>query len=296
MPNSINYAVKYQRELDQMLKQGALTSRLETPQVNWLNAQTFQVPSLSVSGFKQHSRNGGFNRGDVTATHEPYTLSFDRDVEFFVDQADVDESNQAASAANVTRVFMQENAIPEIDAYRLSKLATRAITEGQAAGEAVDNTNIYDKIKAALLPIRKYGPGNVVVYMSSQAMDALERSTDFTRKIEVTATGPQGIESRVTSIDGVQLIEVWDDERFHTSYDFTTGFIAASGSYAINFLVVAQPSVVAKAKINSIYLFQPGDHTQGDGYLYQNRMYHDLFVRKNKADGVYVSHGVTAKV
>ena len=64
----------------------------------------------------------------------------------------------------------------------------------------------------------------------------------------------------------------------------------ASDGKDINFLIVAKPAVIAKAKFNSIYLFAPGQHTEGDGYLYQNRLYHDLFVLETKKDGVYVSH------
>src|SRR5690554_4411961 len=101
MANVINYAEKYQTELDQVLTQSMLTNELETPNVNWLSAKTFHAPTVSVTGYQDHSRQGGWNRGDVTVTHEPYTLQFDRDVEFFVDQMDVDESNQAASAANI---------------------------------------------------------------------------------------------------------------------------------------------------------------------------------------------------
>jgi len=93
----------------------------------------------------------------------------------------------------------------------------------------------------------------------------------------------------------VSLIEVFDVDRFHTSFDFTDGFVSATGSYALNWVIVYRGAVVAKTKLNSIYLFEPGNHTEGDGYLYQNRMYHDLFVMKNKADGVIVSHGTVAK-
>ncbi|MGG3958416.1 hypothetical protein ABEV20_04010 [Bhargavaea massiliensis] len=293
MANAINYAQKYQTELDQVLVQNMLTAELETPNVNWLGAKTFHVPTVAVSGYKTHSRNGGFNRGTVTVTHEPYTLGFDRDVEFFVDQADVDESNQAASAANITRTFLIEHAAPEVDAYRFSKMATRAIAKGNKTAEAVDKATVFDRLKTDILKVRKYGPQNLIAYLSSQAMDALERSDAFSRSINVQAASPGGIETRVTSLDGVKLVEVWDENRFHTSFDFTDGFVPATGSYALNWIIVAKPAIVAKAKLNSIYLFQPGQHTQGDGYLYQNRMYHDLFVLKNKTDGIVVSHGTT---
>jgi hypothetical protein len=288
MPNAINYATKYQNELDQVLVQQALSAELETPQVNWLNAKSFQVPSVSVTGYKPHSRNGGFNRGDVDVTHEVYTLGFDRDIEFFVDQADVDESAQAASAANITRTFTTEHSAPEMDAYRFSKLATKAVAESNTAEAALTKSTVYGALKAAILPLRKYGPANIVVYVSSEVMDLLEQADNFTRQITVQGGGPGVLESRITAIDGVRLVEVWDAARFHTAFDFTEGFVPAIGAKAINFLIVAKPAIIAKAKIASIYLFQPGQHTEGDGYLYQNRLYHDLFVMKNKADGVFV--------
>src|SRR5690554_4927117 len=286
MANTINYAEKYQTELDQVLTQSMLTNELETPNVNWLGAKTFHVPTVSVTGYQDHSRQGGWNRGDVTVTHEPYTLQFDRDVEFFVDQMDVDESNQAASAANITRVFLTEHAGPEIDAYRFGKMATHAINQGNSTAETITPTDVFQRLKQDILKVRKYGPSNLIAFISSEAMDALERSEEFTRNINVQNQGT-AIETRVTSVDGVQLIEVWDVDRFNTQHDFTTGFVPAGDP--INWLIVYKGAIIAKAKLNSIYLFAPGQHTEGDRYLYQNRLYHDLFVLKNKADGIVVS-------
>lgn len=286
---SINYVTKREKEFDQKLMQGALTNILETPRVNWLGAKSFEIPTVSVSGYKAHTRSKGYNSGTVSNDKKVYTLNFDRDIEFFVDIADVDETNQELSMANITGTFITEHATPELDAYRFSKLATTAITATQfKAEDDYSEANVYSRLKAAILPIRKYGAGNIVIYVSSEIMDFLERSKDFTRSIATTS--PQGIDTRVTSLDGVQIVEVWDDARFKTQFEFTDGFVKASGGKDINFLIVAKPAVIAKAKFNSIYLFPPGQHTEGDGYLYQNRMYHDLFVLENKKDGVYVSH------
>src|SRR5690606_32482187 len=223
MANAINYAERYQQELDQVLTQATLTNALETPNVNWMGAKTFHVPTVDVTGYQNHSRNGGWNRGDVTVTHEPYTLQFDRDVEFFVDQMDVDESNQAASAANITRAFLTEKAGPEIDAYGFGKMATHAIAQGNNTAETVDSSTVFARLKEDILKVRKYGPSNLIAYLSSDAMDALERSNEFTRNINVQNQGT-AIETRVTSLDGVKLVEVWDVERFNTAHDFTQGF------------------------------------------------------------------------
>ncbi|HEM6513494.1 hypothetical protein M5P42_04825 [Streptococcus suis] len=286
---SINYITKHEGKFEKRLMQGSLTAILETPKVNWLGARSFELPTISVTGYKAHTRSKGYNAGTVSNDKNVYTLGFDRDVEFFVDTADVDETNQEISAANISNTFISEHATPEVDAYRFSKIATNAITNGHYKQEDdYSEVNVFSRLKAAILPIRKYGASNIVVYVSSEIMDFLERSKDFTRSIATTS--PQGIDTRVTSIDGVQFIEVWDDARFKTQFDFTTGFVKADGGKDINFMIVAKPAIIAKAKFNSIYLFAPGQHTEGDGYLYQNRLYHDLFVLKSQEDGVYVSH------
>ena len=51
-------------------------------------------------------------------------------------------------------------------------------------------------------------------------------------------------------------------------------------------------------KISSIYYFNPGTHTEGDGYLYQERELSDVFTFPNgkdgKVDSVFVDTDTTA--
>lgn len=284
-----NYATKEGGALDQKLNQGLLTAVLETPDVNWLDAKSFKVSSVTTSGYKPHTRDKGFNAGSLQNPKQIYTLEFDRDIEFYVDSADVDETAQDLAAANISRVFIEEHAQPEVDAYRFMKLAEAAKAAGMSVKESITAENIYGRLKKAILPLRKYGPQNLIAYVSSEVMDALERSTEFVREISIATVGPATLESRVTSLDGVQLVEVWDEARFGTKYDFSDGFVPAAGSEQINFMIVAKPAIVCKAKFNAIYLFAPGEHTGGDGYLYQNRLYHDLFVLKNQKKAVACS-------
>ncbi len=153
--------------------------------------------------------------------------------------------------------------------------------------------------------------GSLLTYVASPIMDALEQSTEFTRKIELTqiAEGGIGIETRVTEIDGVPIMEVIDDERFYDAFDWepteggfaplkkvaedTSNHVAAvTGAHKINVLVACGQTCKTVPKIASIYYFNPGTHTEGDGYLYQNRSLSDTFVfpngRDGKVDSVYV--------
>lgn len=284
---TINYIKKDGGLFDQKINQGLLTSILGVPEVNLVNGgKSFTLTTISTSGLQAHSRSKGFNSGTYSNDKEVYTMGQDRDVEFYVDTQDVDETNQDLAVSNISKVFIEEQVQPEIDAYRFSKMATEA---GQVKEETLTVDNVYTQLKAALLPVRKYGAQNIIGFVSSEVMDFLERSKEFTRSITNQNVGTTALESRVTSIDGVQLVEVWDDTRFKTEYDFSDGYKPKDTAKDINFILVAKQAVIPVVKENAIYLFAPGQHTEGDGYLYQNRLYHDLFIKKHKEDGVSVS-------
>ena len=299
---ALNYAEVWSPDLLEIMEQEALTSPFVTTAVKWLDSKTFHFTQMSTSGYKSHNRNGGWNKGTFAQEDVPFTVSHDRDIEFLVDKADVDETNQTASIKNISETFHKTQQVPEMDAYFFSKVATEAQKlEGYHSETAISSytkENVYGKLKSMLNAgkLRRYvAKGALIAYVSSTIMDLLEQSTDFTRKIEMTqiAEGGVGIETRITDIDGVTLIEVIDDERFYDKFDFTDGFKPVSNtSHKINVLIASPLTVKTVPKISSIYYFAPGAHTEGDGYLYQDRSLSDTFVfpngKDNKIDSIYV--------
>ena len=318
---ALNYAEQWSPELLEILMQGTLTSPFVTSNVRWLDAKTFHFTHMSTSGYKNHSREGGWNKGTDTQTDVPYTLTHDRDVEFMVDKADVDETNATASIQNISRVFEKTWVVPETDALFFSKVAQAAQkTEGyhgSTAASTYTKAKVFGMLKDILAKgkLRRYkANGSLIMYVTSQIMDALEQSTEFTRKIEMTqiAEDGLGIETRVTEIDGVPIMEVIDDERFYDAFDWepegggfaplkkveaASGVEAVTGAHKINVLVACGQTCKTVPKINSIYYFEPGGHTKGDGYLYQNRSFSDVFVfpngRDGKIDSIYVDVDTT---
>ena len=320
MPNTVNYAEVWQPELLDIFTQETLCTPFITSNVRWLDARTFHFTSMAVSGFKNHKRAGGWNRGEFTQTDHPYTVTHDRDISFLVDKADVDESNATASIQNIAHTFTKTQSAPEKDALFFSKVAATA--QGLAG--------------------RYKAKGALVMYVTSAIMDSLEQSPDFNRNIETTqlADGGVGLETRVTDIDGVPVIEVIDDEVFYDAFDFDGeegGFAPAAQAYAktadtevvpgktyytesggqytevaspqkaslasyyeqispaarrINLLIATPITTKLVPKISSIYYFDPGAHTEGDGYLYQERELSDVFTFPNgkngRVDSVYV--------
>ena len=312
---ALNYAEQWSPELLEILIQGTITSPFITSNVKWVGARTFHFTQTSTSGFKNHNRNGGWNKGSFAQEDVPYTVEHDRDISFLVDKADVDETNATASIQNISHVFEQTQVAPETDALFFSKVAQVAKkTEGyhsETAASAYTKAKVFGMLKDILAKgkLRRYkANGTLVMYVTSAIMDALEQSTEFTRKIEITqiAEGGIGIETRVTDIDGVPVMEVIDDERFYDSFNWEPengGFepvkkaSGTTGSKKINVLVACGQTCKTVPKIASIYYFDPGAHTEGDGYLYQNRSLSDVFVFPNGKDGnidsVYVDTDTT---
>lgn len=308
---SLNYAQTWNKDLLEILIQGTLTSPFVTSNVRWVGAKSFHFTQMSTSGYKNHDRKGGWNVGEYAQKDVPYTLTHDRDIEFLVDKADVDETNATASIHNISEVFEKTQVVPETDALFFSKIAQKAQkTEGYHSSTAASEyakEKVYSKLKAILSKgkLRRYkAQGALIMYVTSAIMDALEQSTEFTRKIEMTqiAEGGLGIETRVTEIDGVPIMEVIDDERFYDAFDWEPengGFQplkkkaessvgkgdGVTGAHKINVLVACGLTCKIVPKISSIYYFDPGAHTKGDGYLYQNRSLSDVFVFPNGRDG-----------
>lgn len=312
MGNVNNYAEVWNSELLEILIQGTITSPFITSNVKWVGARTFHFTQMSTSGYKNHKRTGGWNSGEYKQTDVPFTVEHDRDIEFLVDKAEVDETGGTAKAENISKNFEQTQVAPETDALFFTKVAKVAqATTGYSSSTATSaytKDNVYGKLKTILASgkLRRYrARGTLIMYVASYIMDLLEQSTEFTRKIELTqiAEGGMGIETRVTEMDGVPIMEVIDDERFYDDFNWEPengGFEPATGAHKINVLVACGETCKTVPKISSIYFFAPGTHTKGDGYLYQNRSLSDTFVFPNgkdgKVDSVFVDTDTAAVV
>ena len=308
MAHTLNYAEKYTGKILEIINQGLLTAPFLTSNVEWTGAKTFHFTQQSVSGYKNHSRNGGWNTGTITETDKSYTVAHDRDIQFLVDKADVDETARTAAIENVTNTFVQTQQIPEMDCYTFSKIAQEAATAANGLVGANDLTdftaaNVYSKIVAMMgkAKLKLYRQrGSLVGYVRSEIMDLLAISTEMKLNVQVDSIveGGRAIETRVVKINGVPLFEVVDTDRFYNLFDYTEGAVADSDANQINILFASVETVKTVPKISSIYYFSAGSHTEGDGDLYQNRSLMDTFVFPNgkdgKIDSIYVNMVVQA--
>ena len=258
------------------------------PQVTFINAQTIKLPRMAVSGYKDHTRTPGFNAGTLSNDWEPKKLSHDRDVEFFIDPMDIDETNLTLSVANIQNTFETEQAIPEKDCYRFSKLYSELNTHkaGNINTTAITATNFLDEFDDLMEAMDEAGVPEEgrILYLTPKMMKIAKKADGIQRTIDVSGSS-NVVNRKVHSLDDVILKSV-PSARMKTAYDFTEGCKPAGSAKQINMILIHTSCVVCRDKYSYIKLFTPGtDSRTADGYLYQNRCYGDLFLLEKKADG-----------
>ncbi len=258
------------------------------PQVTFINAQTIKLPRMAVSGYKDHTRTPGFNSGTLSNDWEPKKLSHDRDVEFFIDPMDIDETNLTLSVANIQNTFETEQAIPEKDCYRFSKLYSELNTHkagniNTTAITAANFLDVFDDLMEAMDEAGVPEEGRIL-YLTPKMMKTAKKADGIQRTIDVSGSS-NVVNRKVHSLDDVILKSV-PSARMKTAYDFTEGCKPAGSAKQINLILIHTSCVVCRDKYSYIKLFTPGtDSRTADGYLYQNRCYGDLFLLEKKADG-----------
>ena len=138
--NTITLAEVFQRTLDAHMNQRASTGFMvdNASQVEYNGGNKIKIPKMTLSGLGNYSRDTGYAQGAVVLTWEERTMTQDRGTQFHLDKMDVNETNFAANAENLMGVFQTEKVIPEVDAYRISKLATYAIGNSATAAQNVE--------------------------------------------------------------------------------------------------------------------------------------------------------------
>lgn len=263
-------------------------------QVKFIDAQTIKLPSITLSGYKDHTRGSlGFNQGTITNEWEPKKLAHDRSIEFVIDPMDVDETNKTVSIGNVQNTLEEEQTIPEKDSYVFSKLydeaTTYAANGATISTEVLTAENILEQFDSAMEKMDEAGvPGaGRLLYVTPKVNKLLKEAKDIQRVMGVTGEG--SVKRSIYDLDDVK-IKVVQSARLKSKYNFTEGCVAAADAKQINFILVHPTAVIARDKYSYINAFEPGEDSRtADNYLLQSRFYMDAFLVKNRANGIYIN-------
>lgn len=295
--NSINYATLFQTVLDEQMVQESTTGWMDdnAGQVQYNGGKTVKVPKLTMTGLGDYSRSGGYPEGSVNLSYETFTMTQDRATQFLLDQMDVDETNFAANATSVMSEFQKAYVVPEVDAYRISKIATYAMDGDYEAtnceyGYTPAKATIIEKLADAV----EIGGYDSVILATPATVKALECAVGL-NNISAMTFAQGGFEQTVPSFNGRPIIKV-DASRMvsaiqtaNLSSGLGGGWSKASGALDVNFIVVPRTAPIGVNKLDEPKIFEPDAVQEYSGWLIDYRRYHDLWIMDNKLKGVYVN-------
>ena len=211
MPN-LNYAAQYGRELANaypyLSYYGDLWNAGESQRFRPLRGKTVYIPSMTTSGARAVNRDridGVFTRG-FEVNWEAHDLQMDREWDTLVDPMDIDETNEVATIANITRTFNEFQKVPEMDAYMSSKLSGFASAFGGVSTVSLDGSSIlteWDKA-IAYMTNQRVNRDRVRCKITPAAYKLLKEATGMTRFIEVT-NGIQAVDRNIAKLDGIVI-------------------------------------------------------------------------------------------
>ena len=301
--NTLDAATIFMQKLDQIAVQDAVTGWMDANagQVMYNGGKEVKIPKMTVQGLGTYDRDTGYVQGGVTLTYETREMTQDRGRKFQLDPMDINESNFIPTAAAVMAEFQRTYVIPEIDAYRISKIASETITAnkdgmieyGYTPGAA--STSALRKIKEGIKAIRSLYNGPLVCHATPDFIMELE--LELAGKITAVTFSQGGIDTSVPAVDGVPIVST-PSNRMYTAITLNDGKTSSQevGGYAkgskakdINFFICPRTTPIAVTKQDVMRIFDPLTNQKLNAWQIDYRRFHDLWVLDNKLDSIYLS-------
>lgn len=302
--NTLQTATLFQQQLDQIAVRDMVTGWMDANagRVKYNGGAEVKIPKMTVQGMGDYDRDEGYVQGSVTLEYETRKMTQDRGRKFQLDAMDVDETNFVATAASVMAEFQRDYVIPEIDAYRISNVASTAI-EAKVAGmvqygytPGTANTSALRKLKEGIRAVRELGyNGPLVVHATDEFIMELE--LEMAAQLRNTSFAKGGLQTQVPAVDGVPIIST-PANRMYTSITLYDGASdgQAVGGYAkgeiaknINFVIVPRITPIAITKQDKMRIFTPDTYQKANAWSMDYRRFHDIWVMDNKKNSIYLS-------
>ena len=307
--NTLATADLFQRMLDKIAMRDAVTGWMDANagQVIYHGGATVKVPKMTVQGLGEYDRDTGYAQGSVGLEYETFELTQDRGRKFHLDAMDIDETNFVATAGNVLSEFQRVYVIPEIDAYRLSKIAGAAIAADAAAvgGTGMveygytpgsQGTSALRKFKEGVKAVRESGHNGQLVCQASDTF-IMELELELATQLRSVTWSQGGINTQVPAIDNVVLLATPENRLYSaiTLYDGVTagqkngGYVKGNNAMDVNFIIMPRTTPIGVQKQDKMRIFNPDINQALNAWRIDYRRFHDLWVLDNKVDSIFVS-------
>ena len=224
----------------------------------------------------------GFVDGDVTLTWQDLTFAMDRGRRFALDEHEVNDTNFVVTASQVMGEFQLAKVVPEIDAYRYSKIAAGAIAHKRAAGgytpTAADIlTKLYYDIAAVQDVVGSDTP--LVITMSTLVAAILDTSAEISKKLDVVDFTQGGVTLKVRALNGEHRsgVSAPGGSRAHISLRTVrprgkrrAEFAPPENALDVNWIICPRTVPIAVSRTDKVRIFDP--ETNQSARAWANRL------------------------
>ena len=301
--NVLEYVTIFNDALDQLLLEESTSGWMDqnAGQVKYTGGNEVKVPIIDMDGLGDHARNGAYTLGGVNYRFQTFTMLQDRDRQFNLDKRDVDETNFGVVAGSVISQFARTKQIPEIDAYRYSKIFDYANGDVDRVSDYTAlETSIWKELTNDISRIQDIVGESVqlVITMRIPIANILNNNTEIAKRLGVTEFTQGNVNTSVMSINGIPIKKV-STARMKTEYQFLDGktggqekggFVPTALAANINWIISAMQAPIGVSKIDELKIISPEVNQFGSGWSIMFRNFYDLWVLENKLDTLHVSY------
>lgn len=266
---AINYASKYAGQIDEKFKLASMTTPAVNDNFDFTGVNTVNVYAVSTAPMNDYSMTGNTRYGvaaELGNSTQALVLSKDRSFTFTIDRRNYLDTQMVMEAGKSLTRQIEEVVAPEIDVYRLAKIAEGA---KNSATLAITKANAYASFldaQAALTDEKAPLPGRLV-YCTPAYYKFLKQDDTFVKASDIAQN--MLLKGQLGMVDGVPVIVV------------PTAYLPENTAFVLtNPIACCSPIKLADYKIH--------DNPPGiNGWLVEGRLYYDAFVLNNKKGAIY---------
>lgn len=296
MPNAITRFKKYVPLLDEVYKQAALTSVLDSDESlarAGANANEIVIPKISMDGLGDYDRNSGYTNGDVTLTNETVQFNYERGRMFTVDAMD-DEETAGIAYGKLASEFIRTKVAPEGDAFRFATYASISGISKVATGATLSTgADVVTALRAATSKMDEDEvPYENRYLFITPTLKGLIDDMDTTKSKEVLARFSQIIQVPQTRF--YTAIDLYDGKTDNSDSEGANekpgGYVKNASAKEINFMVIHKDAVMQYNKHIAPKVITPEANPDADAWKFGYRKYGLADVYENKVAGIYLHH------
>lgn len=292
--NTLLYATQLQKQLDTSATLGLTSGWMEANagQVIYNGGNKIRMAEISTTGLKDYDRDSGYPEGSVTLAFKDYEMTMDRGTSFQLDAMDVNETNFIANATTVTNEFQKDHVLPEIDAYRYSRIYALLSSADRKTAYTVDEATVWSALQADIAKVRDEIGEEVplVISIAQSVKTQLELNEKFTKILNVADFKAGVIQTKLKEYNNCFFKPV-PSARMKTAYLFKDGktvgeekggFAPAEGAKGINWIIMPQKAPIAVTKQDKMKIIDPDTYQKADAWFLGYRKYHEVWLPEQR--------------